>query len=173
MSTKASARRRQRHMSVPDAMQTLFDRLQTEKPVETPMAPDGDEIEKPLDRPTSSWAAALRGARNRCPRCGKNGLFRRFLKPHTCCPHCAQDWRPQRADDFPAYASIFLTGHILAPLIIWMVQHLELSPGALAAIIMPLAIALLIALLQPAKGAIIAIQWWFGMHGFERESPQA
>jgi hypothetical protein len=29
----------------------------------------------------------------------------------------------------------------------------------------------MIGLLQPAKGAIIAVQWWFGMHGFRKERP--
>jgi uncharacterized membrane protein YfcA len=33
------------------------------------------------------------------------------------------------------------------------------------------ALALMIGLLQPAKGAIIALQWWFGMHGFVKERP--
>lgn len=156
-------------MSVPDAMQTLFDRLQTEKA----LRPGDDKVVCALKLPASAWVAMLRGAINRCPRCAEAKLFRRFLKPHGQCSHCLQDWTLQRTDDFPAYVSIFLTGHILAPLIIWMVQHLELSPGALAAIIMPLAVILLIALLQPAKGAIIAVQWWFGMHGFERERPEA
>jgi hypothetical protein len=27
----------------------------------------------------------------------------------------------------------------------------------------------MIGFLQPAKGAIIALQWWFGMHGFVKE----
>ena len=27
---------------------------------------------------------------------------------------------------------------------------------------------LIAALLQPAKGAIIALQWWMGLHGFEK-----
>ncbi|MBB3991623.1 hypothetical protein GGR19_003061 [Croceicoccus naphthovorans] len=29
----------------------------------------------------------------------------------------------------------------------------------------------MIGTLQPAKGAIIALQWWFEMHGFERFAP--
>lgn len=167
MSTRASARRLRRHASVPDAMLTLFDRLQTEKTT----CSEEDKVVGAVKLPASLRTAMLRGSANRCPRCAEAKLFRRFLKPHVQCSHCSQDWTPQRTDDFPAYVSILLTGHILAPLIIWMVQHLELSPGALAAIIMPLAVILLIALLQPAKGAIIAVQWWFGMHGFERERP--
>ena len=38
--------------------------------------------------------------------------------------------------------------------------------GAKIALAMVLAGALMLALLQPAKGAIIALQWWMGMHGF-------
>ena len=33
-------------------------------------------------------------------------------------------------------------------------------------IAMALAAALMLAFLQPAKGATIALQWWIGMHGF-------
>lgn len=98
-------------------------------------------------------------------------MFHRFLKPVLLCMSCGQDWSHQQADDFPAYVSIFLTGHILAPIIIALVKDADLSAGTLAAIIMPVAIVMMIALLQPAKGAIIAIQWWFGMHGFKRERP--
>lgn len=123
--------------------------------------------------PHSGWAAAARGARNRCPRCGQARLFPRFLKPISKCLPCGQDWSHQQADDFPAYVSIFLTGHILAPIIIALVKDADLSVGTLAAIIMPVAVLMMIGLLQPAKGAIIAVQWWFGMHGFKRERRDA
>lgn len=103
----------------------------------------------------------------RCPSCGVGSLFRRFLKPVERCRQCGFDWSYQQADDFPAYVSIFLTGHILAPLIIALVKDTELSTGALVSILLPFSLLLMIGLLQPAKGAIIAVQWWFGMHGFE------
>lgn len=107
-----------------------------------------------------------RAAVGRCPSCGVGSLFRQFLKPVERCRQCGCDWSHQQADDFPAYASIFLTGHILAPLIIALVKDTELSTGVLVSILLPLALLLMIGLLQPAKGAIIAVQWWFGMHGF-------
>jgi uncharacterized protein (DUF983 family) len=111
----------------------------------------------------------LRGLRSRCPRCDQAQLFLRFLKPIQHCPHCGQDWTLQRADDFPAYVSIFVTGHVMAPLIITLSRDTELSVPAMIAIAMPTALALVVGLLQPAKGAIIALQWWCGMHGFRRE----
>lgn len=116
----------------------------------------------------SALEAVKRGAIGHCPRCGGSRLFRRFLKPVAQCSACGQDWTPQQADDFPAYVSIFVTGHLLAPLIIALIKDAGLSAGVLVAIILPLAVILMIGLLQPAKGAIIAIQWWFSMHGFKR-----
>ncbi|MBC2669174.1 DUF983 domain-containing protein [Novosphingobium piscinae] len=105
----------------------------------------------------------------RCPRCAAGPLFGRWLKPLAACPACAVDWTPQQADDFPAYLSILVTGHLLAPVLIALVRDFELGPGALAAIILPLAAGLMMGLLQPAKGAVIALQWWHGLHGFIRE----
>ena len=89
--------------------------------------------------------------------------------PVARCAGCGLDLTPQRADDFPAYISILLTGHLLAPVIVALVVGADLGPGALAAIILPLTLALMLALLQPAKGGVIAMQWWLGLHGFVRE----
>ncbi|WP_369026817.1 DUF983 domain-containing protein [Qipengyuania sp. RANM35] len=119
--------------------------------------------------PTTIWAAILRGVRSRCPRCGDGKIFRKWLKPVDKCPHCSLDISGQRADDFPAYIAMFATGHLLAPVLILLAGDYDLSPLVVVAIIIPLAIAMMIALLQPAKGAVIALQWWNGMHGFRRE----
>lgn len=122
--------------------------------------------------PESFRAAALRGVAGRCPRCGEARLFSRFLKPVPACPACGQDWTPQQADDFPAYIAILITGHVLAPVIIWLISNYDISPGLLAAILLPLSVVMMIGMLQPAKGAVIALQWWQGMHGFVRERSQ-
>lgn len=154
---------------MPDFMQTPFDK-RSRKPdpvaVDEPVTVTGNVV-----LPARAWEAMLRGARNSCPRCNGARLFFRFLKPIPHCPHCGQDWQYQQADDFPAYVSILLTGHIMAPLIIVLVRSVELSVLALIAIIIPLALILQIGMLQPAKGAVIALQWWFGMHGFKKERP--
>lgn len=157
--------------SVPNFMASPFDR-----PPPKPDAAPVQQAEPALGGPalpSTGWEAMLLGARGRCPRCGETKLFLRFLKPRAHCPHCRQDWTHQRADDFPAYVSILITGHLMAPLIIALVRDTALSVAALIAIILPLAMVLMIGLLQPAKGAIIALQWWFGMHGFQKERPGA
>lgn len=149
-------------------------------PMQTPVAAtcgrvtpnSGVELASMSDKatlPDSGPAAIWRGLRGLCPRCGEARLFGRFLKPISRCPHCGQDLTHQQADDFPAYLSILITGHLLAPVIIALTRDTGLSVAALMAIIVPLAIGMLIAMLQPAKGAVIAAQWWFGLHGFRIE----
>ena len=95
-------------------------------------------------------------------------MFTRLLKPFTHCPKCGQDWTAQQADDFPAYVAIILTGHIMAPIIIFMVNETDFSMWTNLAIMLCLSLILIGALLQPAKGAIIALQWWMGLNGFEK-----
>lgn len=113
--------------------------------------------------------AAWRAMRGKCPRCGEAHLFRKWLKPVDNCPACRQDWSLQRADDFPAYISILVTGHLIAPLIVLLAVDVGLSPGPLTATILPVTAALMLGILQPAKGAVIAAQWWHGLVGFKRE----
>ncbi|MBB4859432.1 uncharacterized protein (DUF983 family) [Novosphingobium chloroacetimidivorans] len=119
--------------------------------------------------PVSFWQAAQRGAMCRCPRCGQARLFARWLKPAANCPTCRQDWSHQRADDFPAYLAILVTGHVLAPIMIALALDTELSPAAILALLLPSSVAMMLGLLQPAKGAVIAAQWWHGLHGFTKE----
>ncbi|EDL48400.1 DUF983 domain-containing protein [Erythrobacter sp. SD-21] len=119
--------------------------------------------------PATLIACLLRGVSGRCPRCGEGSLFRKWLKPVDACDHCQLDISGQRADDLPAYIGIFVTGHLLAPVIIALVTGFALSAMALLAIVIPLAVIMLIGLLQPSKGGVIALQWWNGMHGFRKE----
>ena len=123
-----------------------------------------------ISLPATYWQAALRGGfQNRCPRCGEVHLFRKWLKPVDRCEACGQDWSLQRADDFPPYVAIFVTGHLMAPLLILLALDYELPMPALFAIILPLSVIIMLGVLQPAKGAIIAAQWWFGLNGFVKE----
>lgn len=119
------------------------------------------------DLPHSLAAAIVRGVKGQCPRCGDAKLFRAFLKPIAHCPACHHDWTHQQADDFPPYVSIFLTGHLLAPLIIYLSMSSTVPMWQTLAICLTLASIMMISFLQPAKGGTIALQWWNGMHGFE------
>ncbi|GGB49473.1 DUF983 domain-containing protein [Blastomonas aquatica] len=120
----------------------------------------------PQEGNQSAVQVALRGMRNHCPRCDHKPLFARYLKPVERCACCGQDWTLHQADDFPAYISIFVSGHLLAPVLIAVGSRELLPMGVLAVIAIVGALLLTIALLQPAKGAVIALQYHWGMHGF-------
>lgn len=119
--------------------------------------------------PATYWEALKRGVLCQCPRCGGGRLFRKWLKVADRCPSCMVDFSPQQADDFPAYIAMIVTGHLLAPLIIMLSVDFALGPLAMFAILVPLALVMMLGMLQPAKGGVVATQWWFGMHGFVQE----
>ncbi len=129
----------------------------------TPLSPDL------IDLPDSWVATLLRGLKGQCPRCGAAALFRKWLKPVDACPHCRQNWSVQQADDFPAYIGILVVGHLLAPVVITMIGTFGMSAWATLAIILPVAVAVLLIMLQPTKGAVIGFLWWRGIGAFRQE----
>jgi len=111
--------------------------------------------------------AMTRGFFGKCPSCGEGKMFRAFLKVADECPACGEPLHHQQADDFPAYIVIVLVGHIVVPLVL-LVETAWAPPTWLHMLIWPALIAVLaLSLLQPVKGAIVALQWVLGMHGFE------
>jgi uncharacterized protein (DUF983 family) len=117
--------------------------------------------------PQTAAQAVWRGFRGRCPACGEGRMFRAFLKVADTCPHCGEELHHHRADDFPAYLVIVIVGHILVPII--LVAETEIAPAIWVSMTLwpSLALAMTLGLLQPVKGAVVAIQWYGGMHGFE------
>lgn len=120
----------------------------------------------PDTEPRAFGPALGRALRNRCPACGEGRMFDRFLKPSPQCSHCGQAWTGHRADDFPSYLVILLLGHILVPLMIEVNVALSIPLAVQFALWPGLALALAIALIQPAKAAVIAFQWSKRMYGF-------
>ena len=107
-----------------------------------------------------------RGFFGRCPHCGKGHLFGRFLKVNDRCSVCGEDLHHQRADDFPAYVVMALVGHLVVPTELYTVVPYNLPDWTVFALWLPSTVLLALALLQPVKGAIVALQWRMGMHGF-------
>ena len=108
-----------------------------------------------------------RGARGLCPACGKGRLFAKFLKVSDRCEACGEELHHHQADDFPAYLVIVIVGHIVVPLVLAVETHLTPSYWIHLALWLPLTLGLSLALLQPVKGVVVALQWFLGMHGFE------
>jgi uncharacterized protein (DUF983 family) len=116
--------------------------------------------------PQGLGGAVLRGVQGKCPRCGGTHLFAKLLKPVARCRMCGQNWALHSADDFPPYIAILLTGHIMAPVIIMLGLTPAVPQWTMMLIVVTLAAALIAAILQPAKGGVIALQWWLGLQGF-------
>jgi uncharacterized protein (DUF983 family) len=118
------------------------------------------------------WTSLKRGFRGRCPRCGEGKIFRAFLKVADRCSACGLDFTPHRADDLPAYLVIVIVGHIVVPLAL-MIETNYSPPVALQlAIYLPLTVIASLLLLQPVKGAVVAVQWALRMHGFDEQNPE-
>ena len=117
--------------------------------------------------------AMLRGAACKCPNCDDGALFRKFLKVKDNCETCGEVLSHQRADDMPAYIVISIVGHIVIGLLLWVETNFAPDMWVHIALWFPLTIGLSLALLQPVKGTIVAVQWFLGMHGFGQQRAMA
>lgn len=116
------------------------------------------------DRPVKP--ALWRGWQRRCPACGKGAMLEGYLKVRTACPACGEVLSHHRADDGPAYMTILIVGHLMAPLLMWAFVEYRPSPVVLSAIFATGCIGLSLYLLPRLKGALVALQWAKRMHGF-------
>ena len=133
----------------------------------------GTNLDRALE-PRSLVRAMKRGARGRCPNCGDGSLFKSYLKVAATCPACGEDLSHQRADDAPPYVTIFVVGHVV---IAGLILAQELWPDVPVAVQVIgwslVTIALSLALLPVAKGALIGLQWALRMHGFDTHGQNA
>ena len=136
------------------------------------MSEDSPEIQAKGALPAGIAPAMWRGFRGRCPACGGGRLFRAFLKVNDACPRCGEELHHHRADDFPAYLVIAIVGQILVPIVLSVETHI--APPVVVSMVLWPSVALIMALglLQPVKGAVVATQWFGGMHGFDEAKKQ-
>ncbi|WP_375261506.1 DUF983 domain-containing protein [Palleronia sp.] len=110
--------------------------------------------------------ALLRGFRRTCPNCGSGPLLRSYLKLRHNCVICGEDLSPARADDGPAYLTILIVGHLMAPFMHVIFVAFRPEPIVLATIFCIACVGLSLYLLPRIKGAIVGFQWAKRMHGF-------
>lgn len=115
------------------------------------------------------WDAIKRGMLGRCPCCGEGRLFYAFTKTVDRCEACGEEMNHHRADDLPAYLVISVVGHVVVGLFLAAELMLNWSSWQHLALWVPVTLIMSLALLQPAKGAVIGLQWANYMHGFGGE----
>jgi len=101
--------------------------------------------------------ALQRGARGRCPACGKGRLFSAYLKPVAQCPECAEDLARYQTADFAPYVVTFVIGVIFTPIVLALTSS-GASDFMLPILLITAVIAALL-LLPPMKGAALGLLW--------------
>lgn len=115
-----------------------------------------------------SWlAAAAWGWRGRCPSCSERHLFTAYLKMAPACRGCGQAFEPYRADDAPAYFTIFVVGHVIIPLMLLVERQWIPALWVHSLLWLPATLVLSLVLLPRIKGAVIGLQWGLGMRPTE------
>ncbi|MCV6598272.1 MAG: DUF983 domain-containing protein [Mangrovicoccus sp.] len=120
----------------------------------------------PDDRPMGP--AIRRGLMCRCPNCGKGRVLQGYLKLRPACPVCHEDLSHQRTDDGPAYLTILVVGHLMAPILLSVYTLYRPEPWVTITVFSIGCVGLSLALLPRFKGMMLAIQWARRMHGFDQ-----
>lgn len=126
-------------------------------------------VAAPPARPVGE--ALQRGARCRCPACGRGPMFRAYLKVADRCTSCGEDLSHQRADDAPAYFTMVIVGHVIVGGVLALEKALAPAIWVQMALWLPLTAAMSLLLLPRVKGVLVALQWALRMHGFGEPPP--
>ncbi|MFQ5437706.1 MAG: DUF983 domain-containing protein [Paracoccaceae bacterium] len=93
-------------------------------------------------------------------------MMKSYLKVRDYCPVCCEALLHHRADDAPAYLTILLTGHVIAPLILFVYSTFRPEPVVMAIGFCFVFSVIALFMLPRLKGMIVSIQWAKRMHGF-------
>lgn len=96
-----------------------------------------------------------------------------YLTVRDECVVCGEELHHHRADDGPAWATIILSGHILAPLMLFVFRMWRPEGWLLATGFSVAFTVLALFLLPRMKGLFVALQWSRRMHGFGRSDSAA
>jgi uncharacterized protein (DUF983 family) len=104
-----------------------------------------------------------RGILGRCPACGQTRCFSGYLRVVPVCVACTAPLGSLRADDLPPYLTIFIVGHIIIGLMVWVEHAYHLDFWVQAALWLPLSVVLTMGLLRPVKGGVLGLMLKLGL----------
>lgn len=122
------------------------------------------------DRPIKP--ALLRGWKRKCPNCGNGPMLRDYLTVRDECPVCGEELFHQRADDGPAWATIIVSGHLLAPVMLFVYTAFRPEGWVMALGFSVVFLGLALFMLPRIKGMFVAMQWSRRMFGFGDEKTE-
>jgi len=99
------------------------------------------------------------GFSGRCPRCGEGALYDGYLDVADRCTACGLDYSGQNSGDGSAFFIIMIVGFIVVGLA--LVLEVMFAPPVWLHMILwlPLSLGLALAMMRPAKGILIALQY--------------
>ena len=131
------------------------------QPDRTPQAPDW---------PVPPMLTAIgRGVMGHCPACGQTRCFSGFLTVVPQCVACGAPLGNLRADDLPPYLTIFIVGHVIIGLMIWLESAYHPEFWIQAAIWLPVSVILTVGLLRPVKGGTLGLMLKLGLAKADHE----
>ncbi len=104
-----------------------------------------------------------RGILGRCPACGQTRCFSGYLRVVPVCIACTAPLGSLRADDLPPYLTIFIVGHIIIGLMVWVESTYRPEFWVQAALWLPISLVLTVALLRPVKGGVLGLMLKLGL----------
>ena len=130
-----------------------------------------DEILKAgrLEEERDVRAALRAGWQRRCPNCGTGPVLTGYLTVRDRCAVCDEELHHHRADDGPAWATILIAGHLMAPLMLLVFELWRPEGWMMAVGFSTLFTLMALYLLPRIKGMFVAFQWAKRMHGFGGE----
>jgi len=104
-----------------------------------------------------------RGIIGCCPACGQTRCFSGYLRVVPYCVACSAPLGSLRADDLPPYLTIFIVGHVIIGLMMWVESAYRPDFWVQAALWLPFSLLLTLALLRPVKGGVLGLMLKLGM----------
>lgn len=97
---------------------------------------------------------------SKCPNCGQGKLYVSFLKLAQSCSKCSENFTDIRADDAPAWLTILIVGHILAPILLLILPLFNYPDWVLILSIIVPTVMLSLIILPFAKSFFVGILWY-------------
>jgi len=118
-------------------------------------------VGRKLTPPVSPIRSGIFG---RCPRCGESALYDGFLDVADRCTACGLDYSGQNSGDGSAFFIIIIVGFVVVGLALAL-EVMFAPPVWLHMVLwLPLSLILALAMMRPAKGILIAMQYRHGVH---------
>ena len=103
--------------------------------------------------------ALYRSFLKKCPSCGKESIYIRYLKLKTNCGNCNEELSIYRTDDFGPWLTIIIVGHIIVPIVLYVEQIYSPQLWLQATVWIPITILSVLYVLPISKSICLAILW--------------